>query len=90
MMTNGDREGRVFYPTLTRILDYFSCSPLFFLLQNKLPRVPLYSGTSGSPFSNTKNVIRKRFHYLCKGGIEKIRLSRSPFVITRTPRDTNE
>ena len=28
MMTNGDHEGQIFYLTLTRIMDYFSCSPL--------------------------------------------------------------
>ena len=39
------RDG-FFYPTLTQILDYFSCSPLFFLLfyfKNKLPEVPEYA-----------------------------------------------
>ena len=29
VMTNGDREGRIFYPILTRIMNSFSCSPLF-------------------------------------------------------------
>ena len=29
VMTNGDPEGRIFYPTLTLKMDYFSCSPLF-------------------------------------------------------------
>ena len=29
VMTNGDPEGRIFYPTLTRIMDSFSCLPLF-------------------------------------------------------------
>ena len=29
VMTNGDREGRVFYHNLTQIMDSFSCSPLF-------------------------------------------------------------
>ena len=28
VMTNGDRERWIFYPTLIRIMDYFSCSPL--------------------------------------------------------------
>ena len=28
VMTNGDPEGRIFYPILTRIIDSFSCSPL--------------------------------------------------------------
>ena len=28
VMTNGDHEGQIFYPTLTRIMDSFSCSPL--------------------------------------------------------------
>ena len=40
-----------FYPTLTLILDSFSCSPLFlyifihffYLFQNKLPEVPKYA-----------------------------------------------
>ena len=30
VMTNGDPEFRFFYPILTRIMDSFSCSPLFF------------------------------------------------------------
>ena len=33
------REG-FFHPTLTRIMDSFSCSPLFYLFSNKLPEVP--------------------------------------------------
>ena len=44
-MTNGDPEDGYFYPTLTRIMDSFSFSPLHFffiylficLFQNKLP-----------------------------------------------------
>ena len=28
VMTNGDPEGRIFYPTLTLIIDSFNCSPL--------------------------------------------------------------
>ena len=32
MMTNGDPEGRFFYPTLTRIIHSFSCSPLFLFI----------------------------------------------------------
>ena len=28
VMTNGDPEDRFFYPTLTQIMDSFSCSPL--------------------------------------------------------------
>ena len=33
VMTNDDPEGRIFfYPTLTRIMDSFSCSPLFICL----------------------------------------------------------
>ena len=28
VMTNGDREGRIFYPILTRIMNSYSCSPL--------------------------------------------------------------
>ena len=51
MMTNGDPEGRIFYPTLTRIIDSFSCSPLFLFIfliiylfiLNKLPEVPEYA-----------------------------------------------
>ena len=44
MMTNGDPAGLIFfYPTLTRIIDFFSCSPLFFLFKNKLPEVPKYA-----------------------------------------------
>ena len=27
-MTNGDHEGRIFYPVLTQIKEYVSCSPL--------------------------------------------------------------
>ena len=50
-MTNGDPEGRIFYPTLTRIIDSFSCSPLFLFIfliiylfiLNKLPEVPEYA-----------------------------------------------
>ena len=49
MMTNGDPEGQIFisyphknngfsFPTLTRIMDFLSCSPLT-LFQNKLPEV---------------------------------------------------
>ena len=29
VMTNGDLRDDFFYPTLTRIMDYFSCSPFF-------------------------------------------------------------
>ena len=39
------RDG-FFYPTLTRIIDSFSCSPLFlfiYLFKNKLPEVPEYA-----------------------------------------------
>ena len=36
------RDG-FFYPTLTRIMDSFSCSPLFFFIVNKLPEVPEYA-----------------------------------------------
>ena len=28
VMTNGDPEGRFFFPTLTRIMNSFPCSPL--------------------------------------------------------------
>ena len=34
---------RFLYPTLTRIMDSFSCSPLFFLFENKLPEIPEYA-----------------------------------------------
>ena len=40
MTKDGSRDG-FFYPTLTRIMVSFSCSPLFFL--NKLPEVPEYA-----------------------------------------------
>ena len=30
MMTNGNPEGWIFYPTLTQIVDYFSCTLFFF------------------------------------------------------------
>ena len=33
VMTNGDPEGQIFYLTLTRIMDSFSCPPLFFYLK---------------------------------------------------------
>ena len=45
-MTNDDPEGHIFHPTLKRIMDSFSCSPLFlfiFLFYNKLPEVPEYA-----------------------------------------------
>ena len=32
MMTNGDPEEQIFYPTLTQIIDLFSCSPLFLFI----------------------------------------------------------
>ena len=32
VMTKGDPEGRIFYPTLSRIMDSFSCPPLFLLI----------------------------------------------------------
>ena len=41
MMTNSDPEGS--YPILTGIMDSFSCSPLFFKFENKLPEVPEYA-----------------------------------------------
>ena len=31
VMTNGDPEGWIFYPTLSRIAESFSCSTLFFI-----------------------------------------------------------
>ena len=47
MMTNGDPEGQIFYPTLTGIMDSFSCSQLFLFIHlfilNKLPEVPEYA-----------------------------------------------
>ena len=36
------RDG-FFYPTLKRIMDFFSCQPLFFLSKNKIPEVPEYA-----------------------------------------------
>ena len=42
MMTNDDPWDGLFYPTLTRKMDSFSCSPLFlfiYLFENKLPVV---------------------------------------------------
>ena len=44
VMTNGDPEGWIFlfYPH-TKIISSFSCSPVFFLFQNKLPEVPEYA-----------------------------------------------
>ena len=32
MMTNGDPEGQIFLSYPTRIMDSFSCSPLFFFI----------------------------------------------------------
>ena len=32
VMTNDDLEGRIFYPTLTLIMESFSCSLLFFFI----------------------------------------------------------
>ena len=43
MMTNGDPEGRIFLNYPHTIMDSFSCSPLFFLFENKLLGVPEYS-----------------------------------------------
>ena len=51
MMTNGDPEGRIFYPTLTRIMNSFLARHWLYLLiylfiylfQNKLVEVPEYS-----------------------------------------------
>ena len=43
VITNGDPEGRIFLSTLTQIMNYFSCSPLFFISENKLPEVPEYA-----------------------------------------------
>ena len=42
-MTNDVPRDGLFFPILTRIMDSFSCSPLFFyLFQNKLTEVPEY------------------------------------------------
>ena len=46
VMTNGDPRDGFFYPTLTRIMDSFSCSPLMlfiYLFKKKLPEVPEYA-----------------------------------------------
>ena len=50
MMTNCDLRDVFFYPSLTRIMDSFSCSPMFlfiylliYLFQNKLSEVPDYA-----------------------------------------------
>ena len=43
MMTNGDPEGWIFLFYPHRKMDSFSCSPLFFLFENKLPEVPEYA-----------------------------------------------
>ena len=42
VMTIGDPEGRFFYPTLKRIMNSFSCSPLFLFIYflKKLLEVP--------------------------------------------------
>ena len=42
MMTNGDPKGRIFYPTLTRQIDYFSCTPIntVFSCLKRLQEVP--------------------------------------------------
>ena len=42
VMTNGDPEGQIYYPTLTRILDSFYWSSLF-LFKSKLPEIPEYA-----------------------------------------------
>ena len=43
MMTNGDPEGTIYqsYPHINN--GFFSCSPLFFLFENKLPNVSEYA-----------------------------------------------
>ena len=50
MMTNGDLRDGFFYLSLTRIMDYFSCSPLFlfiylliYVFYDTLPEVPEYA-----------------------------------------------
>ena len=51
MMTNGDREGQIFfYPILTQIMDSFSCSSLntsFYTGKSlkRLPENPEYTDT---------------------------------------------
>ena len=43
VMTNGDPEGYIFYPTLTRIMNFFSCPQLVFfiyLLKKSFLEVP--------------------------------------------------
>ena len=47
-MPNGDKEERIFYPTITQIIDSFSCSPLnrptaFLYFLKKAPEVPEYA-----------------------------------------------
>ena len=44
VMTNSDPEGRIFYPTLTRIMDSFLAHHKIphFVLKNRLPEVPEY------------------------------------------------
>ena len=42
VMTNGDPEGRIFLSYPTRIMDSFSCLPLF-LFKKKIPEVLEYA-----------------------------------------------
>ena len=42
MMTNGDPQGRIFYPILAQVMNYFFLLTIDCLLKNKLPEVPEY------------------------------------------------
>ena len=46
MVTNGELKGPIFYPTLTQIMDSFSCSPLNFTFFFKLSKVSDYTEMS--------------------------------------------
>ena len=50
------REG-FFYPTLTRTLDFFSCSQLFFFyfFKKKLPEVPEYANMQFHMMTSVKH-----------------------------------
>ena len=48
VMTNGDHEAQIFYPTLTRIMDFFLLLTTVFIyfiyfFKKKLPEVPEYA-----------------------------------------------
>ena len=56
VMTNGDPRDGFFYPTITRIMDSFSCSPLFFYLKisfQKSLNTLRYNFTRGRHFTIT-------------------------------------